>query len=66
MCVQIKNFCLLNKQNYKKSNRAECKKGFYLREGLKKKHYKLGFLAEVRGGRGQRGFQVPNLLMVII
>ena len=32
----------------------------------KKKHYKLGFSAEVRGGRGQRGFQGPNLLMVII
>ena len=34
-----------------------------IREGFKKKYDKLGLLAEVGGGgRGQRGFERPNLL----
>ena len=44
-----------------------CKKHQRKAKGrLKKKHDKLGFLAEVRGGEGSEGFQGPNLLMVII
>jgi len=38
-----------------------------VREGLKKKHTtNLGFWLKLGGGRGQSGFQEPNLLLVII
>ena len=51
------------------------KKYFWLKEKFgqknlgkasKKQHNKLGFWADVRGGRGHRGLHGPNLLMVMI